>query len=156
MRDIRKILVPTDFSSCAERALEHAAWFARRIGASIEILHVWHPSPWVGPELTLMPSDSDAATPADLSRDAARAAMERLAVSAALDGVTVTTRIESNDIQRAILAAADGVDLIVMGTHGRRGLARVLLGSVTENIVRQSPVPVLTVSRPPQPAAAGK
>jgi nucleotide-binding universal stress UspA family protein len=64
-----------------------------------------------------------------------------------VDRVKVTTELRDGPIVESVLAAATafGADVIVIGTHGRRGLSHVLLGSVAERVVRQSPVPVLTV-----------
>ncbi|HET7341892.1 MAG TPA: universal stress protein [Methylomirabilota bacterium] len=122
---VRTILFPTDFSDVSRRAGRAAADFARHFGARLHVLHV------VG-----------------LSRDpepqphGLRAAVAELG-----DGVTtlVATTAGVTAWQIVDYASRHGVDLIVMGTHGRRGFAHALLGSVSETVVRRAPCPVLVV-----------
>lgn len=139
----KHILVPTDFGETSQHALDVAVSLAEIFEAQVTVLH----ASWV-PPTAYSPYTLGIYWPTD---DMALAAKEELQVELArvkkrypkIDGLVVT--IEPLD---AILAIAKerGIDLIVMGTHGRRGLSRVLLGSVAEKIVRLSPVPVLTVS----------
>lgn len=135
------VLVPTDGSDVATTAGEAAIALADRFGATIEALYV---SKDGSPE----PS-SDA--PADTQERRGQDALEKIenrAVDAAV--ASTTALIEANGsepIHQTILDYADshGTDLIVMGTHGRTGVGRIVLGSVTEQTLRKSPVPVMTL-----------
>jgi nucleotide-binding universal stress UspA family protein len=142
MLPLRQILVPTDFSPSAAAALECAAELASRFDARIQLLHVlptvaqFVPFPEVAPLPTGWLESLSLQAHAQLGREARR-----------VDRAKVTTELREGSIVDAILegAAASKSDLIVMGTHGRRGLSHALLGSVAERVVRLSPVPVLTV-----------
>ena len=142
MLALDRILIARDFSSVSERALRYAFDLAARTGADLHVLHaeVLHE----GGE------DPDRPAPTD-GLDAIRrelADQERSPGADALDAVSVHGAVE-RDVAAgpAILNYADehGIDLITMGTHGRRGARRVLIGSVAEEVVRQSDRPVLTV-----------
>src|SRR5687767_3888823 len=149
MTRITRILVPTDFSTTADAALEYAFVLADRFGASLHLLHVVA-DPFI--------ADGMAAETYVLDAPALREAMledarERLAHRAA-PRETTATRIETEVLfghgARTIAeyAAERGADLIVMGTHGRTGVAHLLLGSIAERLVRTAPCPVLTVRHP--------
>lgn len=136
---LEHVLVPTDFGASSERAEALAAELAARFDAKLTILHVW---------AVPVPSYAEGlAWPLDGIEAAAREALARVlervkAKHPKTDGRLVT----GVAWDRILEAAKEGdVDLIVMGTHGRRGLPRALLGSVAEKVVRLSPVPVLTV-----------
>jgi nucleotide-binding universal stress UspA family protein len=145
MNDIRKILVPTDFSECAAAAADAAVDLARRGDAELVLLHVIPPAAlyYTGPGFAEMPFDW---------RNAAESgAREGLAnESRRLAWPKIHTVLREGIVHDVILeeARTRKVDLIVSGTHGRRGIAHALLGSVAERIVRLSPVPVLTVRHP--------
>ena len=137
-----RILVPTDGSECADRAVEHAIDIAAQYDAEVHALSVvdtrdiGHSAPAISPqqvEQTL--------------RERAESVVEAVAERAADAGVDAVTAIEPGVPDDAIIeyATANDCDLVVMGTHGRTGLERYLLGSVTERTVRRSTVPVLTV-----------
>ncbi|MFB6089858.1 MAG: universal stress protein [Halobellus sp.] len=137
-----RILVPTDGSDCAARAMDHAIDIADRYDAGLHVLSVVdsrdvsHGAPAISPqqvEQTL--------------RERAESVVEDAADRAADAGVETTTAVEPGIPDDVIVdyATDHGCDLIVMGTHGRTGLERYLLGSITERTVRRSPVPVLTV-----------
>lgn len=138
-----RILLPVDGSGHAERATEHAIEFARRYDAELTVLFVvWTGTPYAGLEVgdyvDALEGDGE-----QLVNAAARKAREA--------GVTdVRTRIErSSDIGQAILDAIEETesDVVVMGTHGRSGVSRFLIGSVAEEVVRSADVPVMAVSR---------
>jgi nucleotide-binding universal stress UspA family protein len=152
MRNVKKILVPTDFSPPAARALEEAVATARAFGASITLFHVYGlPTP--------MP-DSQVAYDGDLMASLDATAERKLAD--ARDELRARVADSPAIAIKAVLGfAADEIvaevqrghfDLIVMGTHGRTGLKHMLLGSVAEQVVRKSTVPVLTV----HPTAGGR
>lgn len=140
------VLVPTDGSDAASAAVPHAIDHAVRYDATLHVLHVVD-------EQGVPPTPDGGRVLAALEQQG-RAAIERVAQQAGTAGVdTIESAVASGPPHTAILDYVDehGVDLVVMGTHGRRGLDRVLLGSVTERVVRLADVPVLTV-HPPQDA----
>ena len=144
MAAIRKILVATDFSTEARRAQQIALDLARPLGASVTLLHVYQlPIYTFFDGASLLPSPSVVAQIVS-DVDAALNTAKDAAVSS---GVAVDTATEPGvpyeDIVR--YAADHAIDLIVMGTHGRRGLRRLAMGSVAERVVRNAHVPVLTV-----------
>lgn len=152
MTSIHTILFPTDFSDDAQAAFALAAALARDYGATLIVLHVATPPPFVSyGELQL----------ALQSPDGYRRQLEdELRRYEGADPRTrVVHRLENGDPAAEILRVAreTGSDLIVIGTHGRTGLGRLLMGSVAENVLRKAPCPVLTVKLPPSatPALAG-
>ncbi len=137
---LSKVLYLTDFSEPSEAALPFAAAVAREYGAKVYAMHVMTPSPLVytTPETTVATMEAQ--------EEAAQAGMQR--AEAQLDGIVHETIVENDlgvwpAIERAIKQL--GIDMIVVGTHGRSGLDRLLLGSVAEEIFRRSSVPVLTI-----------
>ena len=134
----RKILFPTDFSHTGDAALELAASLARKRSATLLIVHVEEPpAAYGGGEMYYGMPDPDTE---DLE------AMLRKVVPSDRD-VAFEHHLVTGDPAGAIgrLAEREGVELIVMGKHGRTGLARILMGSVAEAVVRRSPCPVLTL-----------
>jgi nucleotide-binding universal stress UspA family protein len=155
---IRRVLVPIDFSDAAGPALDHAREIALTYGAEIDLLHVVeepaHPAAY-GPDLAPFPTQDV------LDRvENQLAAMARTHIG--IEHMQVAAR--PGHVPSTILdyGAERGADLIVIATHGRTGLDRVLLGSVAERVLRQSPVPVFVVKPertslvPPAAAAASK
>jgi nucleotide-binding universal stress UspA family protein len=144
MSRIKRILVPTDFSAASEIAFNYAVDLAAREGATIHVLHV------IGDlALTAAYADALAIELAGLRENLMADAQKRLdeAAAKASANVNITTQVLVG--QAALLiadtAANRGVDLVVMGTHGRGGFAHLMLGSVAERVVRTAPCPVLTV-----------
>lgn len=137
-----RILVATDFSDSAQQALEHALCIAEKFGSELTLVHSWE-----------APNYSYAAglyLPVDVIAPIERAAVARLQEATTqlrLRFPAAKSMLRSGVPWEEVLGAATAVkaDLIVMGTHGRRGLERALLGSVAEKVVRMSTVPVLTV-----------
>lgn len=134
------ILVPMDFSAHSERALDYACNLAEKLGAKIHLVHA------IGaglPELGSILTDSTLAK----LREGSLAGLEKVAKSR--EGIASFGKImvEPGDARDGILLAAKacGADLIVIGSHGRRGLQRVVLGSVAEDVSRRAPCPVLVV-----------
>ena len=144
MQPIRKILVPFDDSPQATEVGAYAANLARACDASLLFLHVDHPLTYALPPgfAALNPAQA-AAFQEEFQRAVAHAKATALAAGAP----RVETLVERGDPATEILRVArDGAfNLIVMGTHGRKGLARAFIGSVAEQIVRRAPCPVLTV-----------
>lgn len=149
MTRITRILVPTDFSATADAALEYAFVLADRFGASLQLLHVLA-DPFV---VDGMAAETYIADAPALRSAMLQDARERLA-HRAVPRETSTMRIETEVLfghgARTIAeyAAERGIDLIVIGTHGRTGVAHLLLGSIAERLVRTAPCPVLTVRHP--------
>ena len=150
----KHILVPIDFSAPSDAALEYARTVATRFGASLHLLHVaedpyraFYSAEVYVPEVEGLREEilSDSLTrlkallrTPDLT--------ELHAAAEAVIGTPASTIVE--------YAAGRGMDLIVMGTHGRGGMSHLLLGSVAERVVRTASCPVLTVRNVPKPAAA--
>lgn len=145
MAMIQKILVATDFSDCSEDALEMAVELAGREGATLTVLAVCElPS-----NAYAFAGDMVAPAPeliAGMLADGKRSLAE-LAHRLHARGITVETQFVEGDAREAILqlAAQRGSDLIVLGSHGRRGLSRLFLGSVAEHVVRAATAAVLVV-----------
>lgn len=137
---VENILYLTDFSQPSETALAFAATLARGYGAAIHALHVLIPAPYTYTTPGLTTAAIEAA------EETAQAEMQR--VESRLAGLEHTSLVERGlEVWPAVRHAieADDVDLIVLGTHGRTGAEKLLLGSVAEEIFRRSPVPVLTI-----------
>jgi len=143
MLPIHVILHPTDFSDRSLAALPLACALARDYGARLVILHVCAPIIAYGEGI--LPPDPEA-----ISREA-RERLDRLDIP---DGIRVERQFEEGDPAELILSVAQDLDcdLIVMGTHGRTWLRRLLMGSVAEQVVRRASCPVLTVAPPARTA----
>lgn len=149
--DIKRIVVPVDYSEHARATLEYAAVLAERFGASVDVVHVWDRPSYV-PDTTVVGKPGEPTKSlADLIRENAEHEMDEFLKRAKLPaGVTVSHHLESGEPASTIIKVlkTKGGDLVVMGTHGRTGVKHLLLGSVAEKLVRLSPIPVLTV--PPE------
>lgn len=149
----KTILVPTDLSEGAEEALDYACEMARQFGATVHLLNVIGiPAlgvPELGVALTSTMIDS-------MVRDN-EVALEKVADAKRSSATIGEVLLRTGDARDVINQTAKelGADLIVMSTHGRRGVTRALLGSVTETVVRSAPCPVLTV-RPHTTGAHGE
>ncbi len=138
----RRILVPTDGSDGARAAFDHAVTLASQSGAELHVVNAVDP--------TLVPPEVGAGDLVDALQQSGQALVETLRERGEAAGLTVETAVLTGDPPEAIRRYAEdhGVDLVVMGTHGRTGLDRWLLGSVAERVIRTSPAPVLTVRQP--------
>jgi nucleotide-binding universal stress UspA family protein len=148
MIDLHRILVPTDFSKHSNNALTYAVAFAEKFGAELHLLHVVQDLALFIPDaVTAMPP---VALPVDQITLAAREALDRVIREQGLERFTVRPEVREGTPFAEIIRCAreKDIDLIVMGTHGHTGLAHMLLGSVTEKVVRKAPCPVLTVRHP--------
>ena len=137
-----RILVPTDGSEGVERAIEHAVDLAVAHDASLRAVYVVNSSSY-----GTIPMETSWEGIADVLRDEGESALERVCTLAEGRGVDVETALLDGSPSKEIVryAEAEHCDLIVMGTHGRGGIDRLLLGSVAERVVRSADVPVLTV-----------
>jgi len=160
------ILFPTDGSAGSEAAAAHVSELASAFDATVHVLHVVdtregglgvsgaftneasQAMSGASPEKGYIGGHDEEVDADEIEAELTAHAKELIEASAALtDDIRMTTAVEMGTPHSAILQYADeqGVDLIVMGTHGRTGVERYLLGSVTEKVVRLSDVPVVTV-----------
>lgn len=148
MIEFKNVLCPVDFFSASQRALEYSMGVARNYGARLHILHVVSP---------VMPTSYEfSLNTADLLREFERQSIERvekMKTDAVRTGVQVETAVRVGDIDEELKTAIaeSKADIVIMGTHGRRGFERWFLGSVTERLLRHCPVPVLTLSDSDKP-----
>lgn len=141
MDPITKIICPLDFSEGSDGALARASEFARALGAELELLHVYQLSAFSIPEagatleyIEVLKAQGQEAL------EAHRAALQER-------GLRVTTRLCEGDPEHEIVKLAQETpgSMLVLGSHGRTGFKRLVLGSVAEHVVRAATVPVLTV-----------
>lgn len=143
MPTIARILCPIDFSDFSRRAFDYAVTLARWYRASITALHVQPPAvSMAGPLSPLAPVEPVPLPPADL--DPVRRQLAAF-VSPEAHALAIEPQAVEGEPAREILAEAETADLIVMGTHGRSGFERLVLGSVTETVLRKASCSVLTV-----------
>jgi nucleotide-binding universal stress UspA family protein len=145
MSEIKRMLVPTDFSPASDIAFNYAIDMAVRQGASLHLLHVIDDASFA----TAYPDGFYVELPG-LRTQLIEEAMRRVEQMAALcldAGVTASVEVTVGRPARVVteIAKERGTDLIVMGTHGRSGFAHLVLGSVAERVVRTAPCAVLTV-----------
>jgi nucleotide-binding universal stress UspA family protein len=143
VKPIKRIVVGTDFSEVAEKALDEAVDLAAHVGASITLVHAYE-----FPAFSL--PDGVVYGTGDMTKAIASAGLKGLetAVERRKDrGVTIRTVLKLGPPWEEInaVAGAEGADLIVVGTHGRRGFSRVLIGSVAERTLRIATLPVLVI-----------
>ena len=149
MMTLKQVLVATDFSEPSDTALRYGRELARRFDARVHVLHVV-PNIY----LDTFRGESFAAITPDLQQqleDDVRRRLCALVIDSDRSGPpTITAIVTAHSPASAIVnyAKEHGVDLIVMGTHGRGAVAHLLLGSVAERVVRLAPCPVLTVRHP--------
>ena len=152
MPTFNKIIAATDFSEDSERALQYAEEVARKFGAEIIVLHVDQPlapvmlTPEFGPGL-----DTGAmGRIAEEQRLLAQRELDKIVGRLRDGGLKARSllRVGAPFLEVINAAQSEAADLIVMGTHGRSGLAHVLMGSVAERVVQKSPCAVLTVRHP--------
>ena len=139
---LRVILVPVDFSASSLHALDHAVALAKRFDASIKLLHVldpmYAPGRFDAPRLRSLRADALRDAKLKLAKLAKRHVQAHVAVRhRVLDGIAYSVIIET--------AAKAKADMIVMGSEGRTGMRRFLVGSVAEKVIRHAPCPVLIV-----------
>lgn len=150
MAALRKVLCPVDMTLEAGSAAEEAANLARALGAELLLLHVMgEPALALGDPM-LAPGEVSSFTQPQLIDDYHHEMDRRLTLLGdqfRASGLAVSTLLLRGSPHEAIVSAADSehVDLIVMGTHGRRGISHLLLGSVAERVVRTAKVPVMTL-----------
>lgn len=145
--ELTKICCAVDFSPCSQLALKEAATLAARRGATLTIVHVYSP-----PRAATLSADMLASTPVDLEAEVL-GGLERPMADARMEAEAIVGRERIETLllagdpaeEIARLAQHGRYDLVVVGTHGRTGVKRLVLGSVAERVVRSSPVSVLVV-----------
>jgi nucleotide-binding universal stress UspA family protein len=150
---ISRILVPVDFSAHSEDALRYAVSLAGRLGASLELLHVVEDPFLSGAWSSELYLPNGAELLDSIVSDAKRrlSDLKDLIVQGRVPASTVV--LKGPPAPTIIDHAKDGqFDLVVMGTHGRTGLAHLFMGSVAEAVARRAPCPVLTIRQAPRPA----
>jgi len=148
---VRRILLPTDFSGCANYALPYAAAIARAAGATVICVNVVEPIvPAVG--YTGMAEAMPIAEMSEQMEDSAERELPDVMRCEDLRGLKVEEVIGHGDAAAEIVRVADEqkVDLIVISSHGRTGLGRIIFGSTAEAVVRHARCPVLVVKPPPE------
>ncbi|MEI6244493.1 MAG: universal stress protein [Acidobacteriota bacterium] len=146
---IKNVLVATDFSAPSETALNYARAMARSFGAQLHVLHIFEPL-WIT-SADVVGGGVALATMIQGLEDTARKQLEDAVTEAdrrELKAVAEMVTSESPAREIANYANEHKVDLLVIGTHGRSGISRMLIGSVAEKVVRLAPCPVLTVHHP--------
>jgi len=147
----KKILCPVDFSDASRAAMQVASELARRFEGEVTVFHAYPLPGYTLPEGTVLPATGMLQELAEQTD----ALLERWKAEALADGAprVTTDKAVGEPAAEIVAAAEDGkFDVIVVGTHGRTGLAHVLLGSVAERVVRRAPMPVITV----RPKGTGK
>jgi nucleotide-binding universal stress UspA family protein len=149
---LRNIMFATDFSAASMHALHYVGGMARELGSSVYLCHVVEPNALVASAPEAAPSLYEG------MREHAVTELTALAHSPELEGLEAKTLVGSGAIADALpkLVVEDEIDLIVMGTHGRTGMCRLLLGSAVEAVCRVATCPVLTVGPGLAPRTANK
>ena len=145
------ILVALAHTPSVEHVVDYASTIAHGLGASLHLLHVYQPPN----EMIGMVPGSTVSGETRAERDAGRALLERAAAIARARGIANVDRTVETapSVYAAILARAhaEKVGLIVLGMHARKGMARIVAGSVARHVLRDAPCPVLLVPLPPEP-----
>jgi len=147
MPDLRRILCPTDFSEFSDIAFRYALSIAQHYGGKLFVEHVVEL--WQHPEAAFVPAHHYVEFRSHLLHKGEEE-LQRFVKHHANNGIRPEPVVEQGIAADAILALAEAqeVDLIVMGTHGRRGFDRLMVGSVTERVLRKASCPVLAVHKP--------
>ncbi|MBV1692109.1 universal stress protein [Novosphingobium sp. G106] len=144
----KHLLIATDDSDVGEKGVEHGLSLAKALGARATIITVTEPFPITGGEFALVPGEALLGSYEASQRERATATLTAVKASADRVGIAVETlHVADAQPAEAILATAKSLncDLIIMGSHGRRGLGRLILGSKTYEVVSHGHIPVLVV-----------
>ncbi|MEW5976538.1 MAG: universal stress protein [Acidobacteriota bacterium] len=144
MIDIRRVLIPTDFSAYSQHALKYAVALAQSFKAQLFVMHVWEHALVAGPT---------EAFPTEVLAEAENSEKEqlyRLTEEVKAKGIQAEAVFSSGRAYIEIVKKAGelDIDLITLATHGRTGLSHLVFGSTAEKIIRLAPCPVLTVKHP--------
>ena len=141
MMQFKTLMVATDFSPLSEKAIDYAVMTAKQFGAKILLTHVLDPITVTTTDALMFSDNSEAL------RKIAEEMMKNLVEILKEKGVTVEPVLIKGSAASEIISKASQsrVDLIVMGTHGRKGIEHLLLGSVAESVIRSAACPVMVV-----------
>ncbi len=156
MAPIRRILCPVDFSEGAEAALAEALFLAQGLDAEVEVVHAWQTPIVIRPDLVVWVEGTAGPALAEVVKSRSHIAMDQLLDKLDPDQrARAKMKILHGPPADTIVAYAreQGHDLIVVGSHGRAGLSRWVLGSVAERIVKHATCPVMVVHGAPDSAA---
>jgi len=155
MMEIRHVVCCVDFSDFSRRALEHAVAIATWYEARLTVMHAYNvPLATLASTPFLSPAPMDAVMLSPADRESLQRQLEALLPRGTATSSRIECRIVEGDVATEILAAAGTADLLVVGTHGRSGFERLVLGSVAERLLRRAPCPLLIVP-PASPDATG-
>jgi nucleotide-binding universal stress UspA family protein len=137
---LKNILFATDFSPCSQAALPYLRAIATYYGSTVHVVHVIAPEARTSVPMDVVPE-------LDMEQNNAESAMEALLDADPFNDILHTAAVERGQVWEVLasLVEENSIDLIVLGTHGRRGLKRLVLGSIAEQVFRLAPCPVLTV-----------
>ncbi|ATB34058.1 universal stress protein [Melittangium boletus] len=144
-----RILVPVDLMEGSQAIVDYAVALAQPFNARLEVLHAWEPPQYVAPDLLVAAPGWNPQPLEKMALETARESLQKFMASIH-SASAVTQRMEVGEPASAILRVAEsgGFDLIIMGTHGRRGLPRLLMGSVAHKVISRAHCPVLTLRVP--------
>jgi len=145
MIDLRRIMVPTDFSEHSENALRYGIALAEKFNSELHLFHVCQDLSVYQPDAVMV--GPPVVPPVEAMTEAARLTLEKIIRDHHLERLQVRTDVrEGLPVEEIIdYAHENDIDLIVIATHGRGWLAHLLVGSVTEKVVRKAPCPVMAV-----------
>ena len=153
MISIKTILCPVDFFPASDAAVSYAAGLAANYDAGVHLVHVMTPMPVIPYEYAV-----DTSPIMKAMEDTANEELTKLAATVKQSGVPVEYEVRAGDVYEEIKRSIDIVkpQILVMGTHGRRGVERWFMGSTTEKLLRHSPVPLITISATGEKAVTPK
>lgn len=142
-----RILVPIDLSEGSGGLIDYALQLAKPFNASIDVINVWEPPQYVAPDLLVAAPGWNAQSLEAMAMETARKDLEALMRKFESPPVPIKYRVEVGEPASTVVHAAEqgNYDLIVMGTHGRRGVSRLLMGSVAQKVVARAHCPVVTL-----------
>ena len=147
MIEIRHIFCPVDFSDISRRALDQAVAIAKWFEARLTVMYVHHvPIPTLATAPLVAPLPTEAVALSLTERESWQRQLQACLPSAAA-GIPIDCLVAEGDVAAEILAVADAADLLVIGTHGRSGFERLVLGSIAERLLRRVGCPLLIVPR---------
>lgn len=156
MSNVKKILVPVDFSECSVAAAKQALAISGPLGAKLDVIHTYDLPSFIAPSMVMYPSQFEAPMTSHAEQQASEQLANFCRRVGLFDHPDVSARVMLGPAGPTILdiATAEHPDLIVIGTHGRTGVARFLMGSTAEKVLRHAPCPVLAVKAPEEGVAA--
>ncbi len=145
--NVHRILCPVDFSDPSLAAMRWAALLAGRLGGNLDVVHVWNAPAYAGAEKVLVKVEGELVAVSEYAHR--RAAADLASAVAEVHKILprAGSRLLEGDARKVIEELSREYDLIVMSTHGRSGIARVVLGSVAEHVLRHAGCPVVTLKQ---------